>query len=111
MCGPDEGEGGGSSDVVVACSALKRSYRKVLASAALGAASAAEAEATAGVAGVVRGVAKQLKLTFLHLDVPKHALETRMASREGHFMSPGLLQSQLDTFEARAYSHSLFSST
>jgi gluconokinase len=63
--------------VVVACSALKRSYRDAI---------RAAAPAT----------------TFIHLDVDLPALQVRLSSRAGHFMPPSLLASQLDTLEPLA---------
>ena len=62
-----------SRGVVVSCSALKRSYRDVL-----------------------RGPAPT---KFVWLDLPRAALEARMAARTGHYMPPSLLASQLATLE------------
>lgn len=59
---------------IVTCSALKRSYRDLL----------------AGAEGRVR---------FVHLRVPPSELKERMEHREGHFMPPSLLPSQLATLE------------
>lgn len=58
---------------VLACSALKRSYRDILR----------------------RGVGE---VFFLHLDLPFDVLRERMEKRE-HFMPASLLQSQFDTLE------------
>jgi carbohydrate kinase (thermoresistant glucokinase family) len=63
--------------VVVACSALKRTYRDAI---------RAAAPAT----------------TFIHLDVDLPALQVRLSSRAGHFMPSSLLASQLDTLEPLA---------
>jgi gluconokinase len=60
---------------VASCSALKRVYRDKL-------------RAGSGPA-----------LRFICLIVPRPELERRMAQRKGHFMPPGLLDSQLATFE------------
>ena len=68
-----EREAAGSSSVVT-CSALKRSYRDVL--------------ATAG--GRIR---------FVHLVGDPAVLAERMRGRSGHFMPPSLLPSQLATLE------------
>jgi gluconokinase len=58
---------------VLACSALKRAYRDRL------------------------RVNEKVKFVFLHGD---HALvEKQLRSRHGHFMDPGLLQSQFDALE------------
>ena len=62
--------------MVVTCSALRRSYRDVLRSAAPGE-----------------------DLFFLHLHAPFDVLEKRMAHRTKHFMPTSLLQSQFDTLE------------
>ena len=61
--------------VVLACSALKRSYRDVLRSACP-------------------------NLRFIHLQGSHELLAGRMADRAGHYMPVSLLQSQLDTLEA-----------
>jgi len=62
--------------LVVACSALKRSYRDLLRS---------------GGAADVR---------FVYLAGNRALLAERMAKRRGHFMPPALLESQLATLEA-----------
>lgn len=62
------------SSAVVTCSALRRSYRDVL----------LEAEAD---------------VWFLHLDGDQQLIMDRMEDREGHFMPPELLESQVDTLE------------
>lgn len=59
---------------VVACSALRRAYRDVLAGAHGGA-------------------------FFVHLDIPEDVLARRLEAREGHFMPPSLLTSQLRLLE------------
>jgi gluconokinase len=61
------------TSTVVTCSALKRSYRKILQDAA--------------------------PAFFLHLDAPFEVLEQRMSKRTRHFMPTALLRSQLDTLE------------
>jgi gluconokinase len=59
---------------ILACSALKESYRE---------------ELTAGIP----------EIRFVWLDPPRAVLAERMAHRPGHFMPPGLLDSQLATLE------------
>lgn len=59
---------------VVACSALKRSYRQRILDAAPG-------------------------TTFIHLHGSPELLASRMKSREGHFMKETMLASQLETLE------------
>jgi gluconokinase len=60
--------------VVVACSALKRSYRDLL-----------------------RAAAPAMRLVYLDGDAA--LIAQRLASRQGHYMPPSLLQSQLDTLQ------------
>ncbi len=64
----------GDGPLVLACSALKRSYRDVLRD---------------GVPG----------LTFVDLDVDADTLEHRLEARTGHFAGADLLSSQLATLE------------
>lgn len=64
-------------DVLLTCSALKRTYRDVL----------REAEA---------------EVLFLHLDGSPEQLRSRMEARREHFMPPALLDSQLATLEPLA---------
>ncbi len=60
--------------LVVACSALKRSYRDFIRRSAPTA-------------------------VFIHLDCPRSVIESRLADRSGHFMPVELLKSQLDILE------------
>ncbi|GAA1084037.1 gluconokinase [Nocardiopsis metallicus] len=59
---------------VMACSALKRTYRDVLRSGAPG-------------------------VHFLHMHGPSEVIWGRIAAREDHFMPPALLRSQLETLQ------------
>lgn len=61
---------------VMACSALKESYREAL------------------VKDLPEGAVR-----FVLLEVPRGELEERLERRTGHFMNPVLLDSQLDTLE------------
>ncbi|MBT9329926.1 gluconokinase [Paracidobacterium acidisoli] len=61
---------------VMTCSALKQSYRDTLS------------------AGLPQG-----SYHFVLLEAPVAVLEEHLANRKGHYMNPGLLQSQLDTLE------------
>ncbi len=63
--------------LVVSCSALKRSYRDVLRATCPG-------------------------LRFVHLHGSAALLHQRMSARQGHYMPPSLLDSQLATLEAPA---------
>ena len=64
----------GAEGLVLACSALKRSYRDAI---------RANAPHT----------------VFLHLDGSREVLSQRLKDRSGHFMPPSLLDSQLATLE------------
>jgi carbohydrate kinase (thermoresistant glucokinase family) len=59
---------------VLACSALKQSYREILQS-------------------------KSGAVTFIWLDGSFELIESRMQKRKDHYMPPGLLQSQFDALE------------
>ena len=65
---------GGNTSIVVACSALKHSYRDHLADG-------------------------DPRVVFVHLDAPRDVLAARLASRRGHFAAPSLLDSQLASLE------------
>ncbi|WP_166973128.1 gluconokinase [Brevibacterium atlanticum] len=67
-------EAGRTPAPVIACSALKRSYRDLLRRAAPG-------------------------LVFIHLDGPREVIAGHLARRDHEFMSPDLLDSQLATLE------------
>ncbi|MDO5504467.1 MAG: gluconokinase [Actinomycetia bacterium] len=71
------------TSTVLACSALRRSYRDVLRSGVR----------SDPVAGAADGVG------FVHLVGPTEVLASRMSGREGHFMPAELLRSQLETLE------------
>lgn len=62
------------SGAVLACSALKKSYRKTLTS-------------------------KTRDVMFIWLDGSYELINSRMKNREGHYMPPDLLQSQFDALE------------
>ena len=65
--------------VVLACSALKESYRKILAS----------------------NTSKQI--IWVYLDGSFELIKTRLKQRSNHFMPAELLQSQFDTLEIPKY--------
>ncbi|GAA2036412.1 gluconokinase [Agromyces tropicus] len=69
-----EGSESEAAGIVVACSALRRAYRDRILRAAPG-------------------------TRFVHLDVDEAALAERASTREGHFMPPSLLASQLAALE------------
>lgn len=64
---------GQGEDAVLACSALKESYRRYL------------------------GLCGEIKLVFLKGEYG--LIEKRLRERQGHFMNPELLRSQFDTLE------------
>jgi gluconokinase len=66
-------EAAGTS-LVITCSALKRSYRDLLRDG-------------------------HPSVWFAHVDVTRELLAERLAARQGHFMPPSLLDSQLATLE------------
>lgn len=61
---------------IMACSALKQSYRDTL-----------------------RDSIPPADLRFVLLEAPEPVLQDRLAHRTGHYMNPILLQSQIDTLE------------
>lgn len=77
LCGWVEGKKRG----VLACSALRRSYRDVLVG-------------SGSKEGDISG-----QCVFLHLHGSEDVLRERMGQRGGHFMAPSLLRSQLETLE------------
>ncbi|XP_066037861.1 probable gluconokinase isoform X1 [Chamaea fasciata] len=77
-------------DTVLACSALKRMYRRVLISGA----SAIESNQPEQ-----PGENPALKILFVHLDGPMDIIAGRLEKRRGHFMPLELLKSQFDTLE------------
>lgn len=74
--------------------------------AAVGAALAAEESAVASCSALKRVYRERLRdaagrgLRFVWLDLPLAALRERMATRTGHFMPSGLLDSQIATLES-----------
>ncbi|NXH14860.1 GNTK gluconokinase, partial [Bucco capensis] len=75
---------------ILACSALKKMYRRVLVSGA----SALESDQL-----VQPGENAALQILFVHLDGPVDIIAGRLEKRRGHFMPPELLKSQLGTLE------------
>jgi gluconokinase len=66
-------EAAGTS-LILTCSALKRSYRELLREG-------------------------HPSVWFAHVDVPREVLAQRLAARQGHYMPPSLLDSQLATLQ------------
>jgi gluconokinase len=71
-----------SEDTILACSALKKSYRSMLLP-------TGSQLASAGSAGI----------NFVYLQVSPEILETRLKQRSNHFMQLSMLDSQLETLE------------
>ncbi|XP_014724554.1 PREDICTED: probable gluconokinase [Sturnus vulgaris] len=77
-------------DTILACSALKKMYRRVLIS---------------GASAIETNQPEQprekpaLKILFVHLDGPMDIIAGRLEKRRGHFMPLELLKSQFDTLE------------
>ncbi len=63
--------------VILACSALKESYRKI--------------------------IAKEIDVVWVYLDGDFDVIKSRMENRRGHFMKTTLLQSQFDCLEVPTY--------
>ncbi|PAA70861.1 hypothetical protein BOX15_Mlig003187g1 [Macrostomum lignano] len=74
-------------DAVITCSALKRSYRRLLMTGRTDEASAVSTDADASA------------VLFIHLAVPRETLLARVAARRGHFFPAGLVESQLACLE------------
>uniref|UniRef100_A0A452IVF5 gluconokinase n=1 Tax=Gopherus agassizii TaxID=38772 RepID=A0A452IVF5_9SAUR len=74
--------------VILACSALKKMYRRILVSG--GDAVYSKSELLDSATG---------KVLFIHLDGSMELITSRLNKRRGHFMAPELLQSQFDTLE------------
>lgn len=67
-----------ATGAILACSALKKSYRKTLSK------------------------GKQLPIHWVHLEGTMELIRARMQARKNHFMPDSLLQSQFDTLETPA---------
>ncbi|NXJ69044.1 GNTK gluconokinase, partial [Rostratula benghalensis] len=77
-------------DAILACSALKQMYRRILVSGA---------SATESNQPKQPGENAALKILFVHLDGPIDIIADRLKKRKGHFMPLKLLKSQFDTLE------------
>ncbi|NXK92648.1 GNTK gluconokinase, partial [Formicarius rufipectus] len=77
-------------NAVLACSALKKMYRRVLVNGASAIESNQPEQPRENPA---------LKILFVHLDGPMNIIAERLEKRRGHFMPPELLKSQFDTLE------------
>ena len=64
---------------IIACSALKESYREILSS------------------------ESKESITWIHLFGTETLIERRMEAREGHFMNPNLVKSQFEALEIPEY--------
>nr|XP_056704840.1 probable gluconokinase [Euleptes europaea] len=82
-------------NTILACSALKKMYRRILENGEAG----TNCENPSGRPEEPGEPASQ-KILFIHLDGPMDLIAQRMAKRRGHFMPPELLQSQFEALEA-----------
>ncbi|XP_042194097.1 probable gluconokinase isoform X1 [Callorhinchus milii] len=82
-------------NMILACSALKRMYRRVL----TGEQSAATDTETSQNQEYAAPASSKNEILFVYLHGSMELISKRLESREGHFMSPSLLQSQFDTLE------------
>ncbi|XP_067425421.1 probable gluconokinase isoform X1 [Emydura macquarii macquarii] len=78
--------------VILACSALKKMYRRILVS-------GGDAVYSKSDQLEEQGDSATGKILFIHLDGSMELIASRLKKRKGHFMSPELLQSQFDTLE------------
>jgi len=79
--------------VVVACSALKKSYRDILRGKSEGEPNSGDDNNKS------EEFSKRLSVVFAYLSVCRFVLETRLALRRDHFMKGGMLESQLKILE------------
>ncbi|XP_043568829.1 probable gluconokinase isoform X2 [Chiloscyllium plagiosum] len=80
-------------NVILACSSLKRMYRRIL----TGEQSAVNRTLKENEERSQLGCSKNILFVYLH--GPIQLITKRLDSRKGHFMSPSLLQSQFATLE------------
>lgn len=81
---------------VIACSALKLSYRKLLRGSLT---FLSQADTTTNTNAAEEILPHDLKVVHIYLDCSRDLLERRMADRKGHFMKLDMLYSQLDTLQ------------
>ncbi|XP_060091383.1 probable gluconokinase isoform X2 [Heteronotia binoei] len=82
-------------NTVLACSALKKMYRRILENGEAG----INVQNSSGQPEEQEEPASR-KIFFIHLDGPMELIAQRLAKRRGHFMPPELLRSQFDALEA-----------
>uniref|UniRef100_A0A8D0GAA4 gluconokinase n=1 Tax=Sphenodon punctatus TaxID=8508 RepID=A0A8D0GAA4_SPHPU len=85
-------EDSSGQNVILACSALKKKYRCILEKEKVAAYSQSNWPEE-------QGEFPTEKILFVHLDGPMELIASRLEKRRGHFMPPGLLQSQFDALE------------
>ncbi|NXY86985.1 GNTK gluconokinase, partial [Alcedo cyanopectus] len=83
-------EDSSGQDAVLACSALKKMYRRILVSGAAAMESNQPEQP---------GENTALQILFVHLHGSMDIIAGRLEKRRGHFMPPELLKSQFDTLE------------
>ena len=82
-------------DVVVACSALKKSYRNVVRAAAAAAAAPQPTSSPSRPSPAVR-------VRFVYLHAPEDVVTQRALARQGHYMAAGMVRSQYSILEPPA---------
>ncbi|ESO02485.1 hypothetical protein HELRODRAFT_65151 [Helobdella robusta] len=81
-----------NSDIIIACSALKNSYRNILIS-------KITEDKTSSNNSSLENVNLCKSVIFFHLQGSIELIGERVSNRKNHFMSANLLQSQFDTLE------------
>ncbi|XP_042309674.1 probable gluconokinase isoform X1 [Sceloporus undulatus] len=79
-------------NAILACSALKKMYRRILENGEPSCQNESGQQEN-------QGPPAPLKILFVHLDGPIDLIASRLRKRKGHFMPLTLLQSQFDTLE------------
>ena len=91
-----------TNTVVIACSALKRSYRDILRGthpAADELPPPSDIPSSHPVPGAHEPGTRALRTYFVFIDGPREVLLQRMSARKGHFMKEKMLDSQIATLE------------
>ena len=94
-----EAEGTGGRGLVVACSALKRSYRDILRKTQVVEPSSSSAGSSLEVKDPSTHPEDTLRTLFVYMRGTRDVLMDRMEKRKGHFMKASMLDSQLSTLE------------
>jgi gluconokinase len=87
---------GAGADVVLTCSALKRSYRDVMRAAALVTAATATTVVTPSSESAVP---VNIRVRFVYLHAPEEVVTSRAMARQGHYMAADMVRSQFSILE------------